>query len=113
MHLTHHDVPAHFGIRTKRYKLMFYYGRALPQYRGKKSMGWKPVSYLVEPTPPGWEFYDLVNDPHELVNQYGNPKYADLIAQLKEQLRRERSQLNETDENYPDFQRVIDEHWND
>jgi len=113
MHLTHHDVPAHFGIRTKRYKLMFYYGRALPRYRGKKSMGWKPVSYLVEPTPPGWEFYDLQNDPHEQVNQYGNPEYADRIAQLKQQLRREREQLNETDEDYPDFQQVIDAHWND
>ena len=113
MHLTHHDVPAHFGIRTKRHKLMFYYGRALPRYRGKKSMGWKPVSYPVEPTPPAWEFYDLEKDPHERVNQYRNPEYQDLIAQLKEQLRRERAQLDETDANYPDFQRVIEEHWND
>ncbi|UCD52604.1 MAG: sulfatase-like hydrolase/transferase [Phycisphaerales bacterium] len=113
MHLTHHDVPAHFGIRTKRHKLMFYYGRALPKYRGRKSMGWKPISYPVEPTPPGWEFYDLQNDPYELANQYRNPRYANLIAQLKEQLRRERARLNETDDRYPDFQQVIDEHWDD
>lgn len=113
MHLTHHDIPAHFGIRTKRHKLIFYYGRALPKYRGKKSMGWKPVSYPVEPTPAGWEFYDLQDDPHELVNQYHNPKYADLVARLKEQLRRQREQLNETDNDYPDFQKVIDAHWND
>ena len=113
MHLTHHDVPSHFGIRTKRYKLIFYYGRALPHYRGQKSMGWKPVSYPVAPTPPGWEFYDLRNDPHELINQYANPEYANLIAQLKVKLRHERAQLNETDEDYPDFQEVIDAHWND
>jgi len=113
MHLTHHDIPAHFGIRTKRHKLIFYYGRALPKYWGRKSMTWKSVSYPVGPTPAGWEFYDLQADPHELVNQYDNPKYADLIAQLKEQLRRQREQLNETDRNYPDFQKVIDEHWND
>jgi arylsulfatase A-like enzyme len=26
MHLTHHNVPAHIGLRTERYKLIFYYG---------------------------------------------------------------------------------------
>ncbi|MDU0354573.1 DUF4976 domain-containing protein [Paraglaciecola aquimarina] len=26
MHSAHHDVPAHFGLRTKRYKLIFFYG---------------------------------------------------------------------------------------
>ena len=113
MHLTHHDVPAHFGIRTKRYKLIFYYGRALPKYRGKKSMSWKPVSYPVCPSPAAWELYDLKKDPHEVVNQYGNPKYVKVAAQLKEQLRREREALNETDAAYPEFQKVIDEHWDD
>ncbi len=113
MHMTHHDIPAHFGIRTKRYKLIFYYGRALPQYRGKKSMGWKPVSYPVSPTPAAWEFYDLKKDPHEMVNRYGQARYKKIITQLKEQLRQERAALNETDANYPDFQKVVEEHWND
>lgn len=113
MHLTHHDVPAHFGIRTKRYKLIFYYGRALPKYRGKKSMSWLAKSFPVEPTPPGWELYDLKEDPHELVNQYANPGYRTVIAELKKELRNVRAELHETDERYPDFQAVIDEHWND
>jgi hypothetical protein len=113
MHLTHHDVPAHFGIRTKRYKLIFYYGRALPRYRGRKAMSWLPKSFLVEPTPPGWELYDLKKDPQELVNQYGDPRYRDIVSELKEQLRNTRSELNETDEQYPEFQEVIDKHWND
>lgn len=113
MHLTHHDVPAHFGVRTRRYKLIFYYGLALPQYRGRKSMTWLAKSFLVEPTPPGWEFYDLQADPRELVNQYRNPAYREVIAELKNELRRIRAELNETDERYPDFQKVIDEHWND
>jgi uncharacterized sulfatase len=113
MHLTHHDVPAHFGIRTKRYKLIFYYGRALPRYRGKKSMTWLRASYPVSPSPAAWELYDLKKDPFEVVNQYGNPKYAKVAAQLKAQLRREREALNETDAAYPDFQKVIDEHWDD
>jgi uncharacterized sulfatase len=113
MHLTHHDVPAHFGVRTRRYKLIFYYGRALPKYRGKKSMAWLADSFLVEPTPPGWEFYDLQNDPYELVNEYGNPAYQDVVARLKRQLRDVRAELNETDERYPDFRKVIEEHWDD
>ena len=113
MHMTHHDVPAHFGVRTSRYKLIFYYGRALPQYRDRKSMAWLEGSFLVEPTPPGWEFYDLKTDPQELVNLYDNPAYRNTIVELKRELRRVRARLNETDERYPDFQKVIDEHWDD
>jgi uncharacterized sulfatase len=113
MHLTHHDVPAHFGLRTQRYKLIFYYGQALPRYRGRKSMAWLANSFLVEPTPPAWEFYDLQQDPQELVNQYANPAFRTVIAELKQQLRQVRAELKETDGDYPDFQKVIDEHWND
>ena len=113
MHMTHHDVPAHFGIRTPRYKLIFYYGRALPKYRGRKSMPWLEDSFLVEPTPPGWEFYDLQEDPHELVNRYDEPAYSGTIAKLKQELKRVRQELNETDADYPEFQKVIDEHWDD
>jgi len=29
MHRAHHDVPAHYGLRTDRYKLIFFYGRPL------------------------------------------------------------------------------------
>ena len=113
MHLTHLDVPAHFGIRTVRYKLIFYYGRALPKYRGRKSMSWLADSFAVEPTPPGWEFYNLKQDPQELVNQYRNPEYRNVIADLKRELLKVRTELNETDEQFPDFQSVIDRHWAD
>lgn len=76
-------------------------------------MTWLPASYPVSPSPAAWEFYDLEKDRHEVVNQYGNPKYRKVVAQLKEQLQRERQELNETDGNYPDFQKVIEAHWND
>jgi len=112
MHLVHHDVPAHFGIRTKEYKLIFYYGRSLPGSKGK-SLSWLPVSYQIEPTPPAWELYDMKNDPHEVNNLYQDPKYTDIIADLKTELKRLRHELNETDKNYPEFQRVIDAHWDD
>ena len=29
MHMAHHDNPAHFGIRTKRFKLIYFYGMPL------------------------------------------------------------------------------------
>ena len=31
MHAAHHNVCAHYGIRTLRYKLIYYYGDALGQ----------------------------------------------------------------------------------
>ena len=46
-------------------------------------------------------------------NAYGDPKYKDIIAGLKEQLIKLREDLNETDANYPHIQKVIDAHWND
>ena len=29
MHMADHGVPAHYGVRTKQYKLIYYYGKAL------------------------------------------------------------------------------------
>lgn len=112
MHLTHHDVPANFGLRTKEYKLIFYYAQPYKESLvGTGSMWWKEDSYPIGPTPVAWEFYDLKKDPAENVNRYNDPTYADVIAGLKEDLRLKREALNETDENYPRFQKVIAENW--
>ncbi|HEG42688.1 MAG TPA: DUF4976 domain-containing protein [Phycisphaerales bacterium] len=35
-----------------------------------------------------WEFYDLKKDPVEMKSQYGNPKYAGKIKELKAELER-------------------------
>ena len=111
-HLTHHDVPAHFGLRTKRYKLMFYYSQPYKEEEvGKKSMWWKEVSHTIQPTPVAWEFYDLEKDPTESVNRYDDPEYRPIIAGLKQDLLAMRKELNETDEKFPRFQRVIAENW--
>jgi uncharacterized sulfatase len=114
MHLMHHDNPAHFGVRTADYKLILYYGQ--PENEsclGQLTMPWKKgESYKIEPTPPAWEFYDLRTDPHEMHNEYANPKYADTIRDLKGQLKQQRTDLHETDEARPHIQRVIDANWN-
>ena len=110
MHLMHHDNPAHFGLRTADYKLIFFYGQPSEEATsGKPSMPWmKERSFKIEPTPPAWEFYDLRTDPHENRNEYANPKYADTIRELKVELQHQREALNETDESRPHIQKVIE-----
>ena len=98
MHMAHNlAVPAHFGLRTDRYKLIFFYGTT-PD--GKN------------PTPVAWEVYDLTQDPQEMQNKYEDPKYATKIAELKEELQKKRQKLRETDDNFPAVQGIIDIHWN-
>jgi uncharacterized sulfatase len=91
-------VPAHFGLRTDRYKLIFLYGT---DDQGANR------------TPASWELYDLKNDPMENVNQYGNPEYREITRRLKRELKQTRIDHDETDAAYPEIQAVIDAHWND
>ncbi len=118
MHMAHaHANPAHFGVRTKEYKLIFFYG--CDYIKRKKESNWPnekiafstklPFEYF---TPPGWELYDLKNDPFEMNNLYGQPGYEDITSNLKKQLLSLRSEFNENDENYPHIQSIINEHWN-
>lgn len=113
MHIIHHYVPGHFGIRTKDYKLIFYYGtfwRAKDEY---KNFYWsKQYVGIDRDTPPAWEFYDLKKDPEELHNRYNDPAYKDIIAGLKVQLKQLRQDLNETDAKYPKIQKIVDDNWN-
>ena len=95
-HLVHHWNPAHLGLRTKEHKLIYYYGCAMDG--GGQ-------------TPPGWELYDLRADPHELHNVYDDPRYAEVVVQLKEQLRARRAEVGDTDEAFPEMRAVIEEFW--
>ena len=56
MHLAHHHVYAHYGVRTHRYKLIYYYADALGQ-----------PGAIDESKPPEWELFDLDEDPNELL----------------------------------------------
>jgi uncharacterized sulfatase len=112
MHIIHHYVPAHFGIRTNRYKLIFYYGKHYLPVEAFDEFYWADQYVGIDQkTPPAWEFYDLNLDPNELVNRYKDPDYAMIIDDLKDQLRKQRGELNETDDNYPDIQKIIEENW--
>ena len=112
MHMAHkHANPAHFGIRTKTHKLIFFYGVDYKN-RVKKIDPHNPKGQSGLKTPAGWELYDLVNDPFEMNNVYGKPEYREITKTLKKQLLAQRKQLNEGDEKYPHIQKIIDANWN-
>ena len=96
MHMAHHDNPGHVGIRTKKHKLIFYYGA---KYDG---------SYR---TPPAWELYDLAKDPAENVNVYDDPAYVDTVADLKERLAALRTRIGDTGEDFPDLEGILQDFW--
>ena len=80
MHMAHGlQVPAHFGIRGDRYKLIFFYG-CNPDGSGPK-------------TPAAWELYDTCKDPLEMNNLYGDPEYDRITNDMKAELERNRRRL--------------------
>ncbi len=107
MHMIHHSNPGHFGIRTKEYKLIFFYGQPYKEWDDKIAQFkcWDII------TPPAWELYDLRHDPQEMNNVYGDPRYDEVTKSLKAQLKEMRHNLNEEDDKYPNIQAVIDEYW--
>lgn len=114
MHMAHgHNNPAHFGIRTKRYKLIFFYGRDYTDTHNGNTVKGRDGNRFWKSTPPGWEFYDLEMDPREMHNRYADPKYAKIVADLKLKLRQERAEIGDTDQYYPLIQSIIEKHWND
>ncbi len=64
-----HHVAKHEGVTTGKAKLIHFY------------------------TLDEWELYDLEKDPHELVNVYGKPEYAEVQKELTSELERLRQEL--------------------
>ena len=64
-----------YGIRTKRYKLIHFY-------------------YDID----AWELYDLQKDPNELNNVYDKPEYADIVKELKADLKQLRKQYGDSEQ---------------
>ncbi len=69
-----HNTRAHYGVRTETHKLIYL---------------WKKDQ---------WELFDLVNDPQELHNLYGQPGHEKITAQLKAELLRLKKELRDNDE---------------
>ena len=103
MHLSHHHIPGHYGIRTDRYKLAFFYALPLDASLGKGTF---------TATTPGWELYDLQQDPQETHNVYGDPEYSDIVSQMKTRLLELKQEYGDNDERYPELMKVRASHWN-
>lgn len=98
---THHTIrPAHMGIRNERYKLIFYYGDPLDMTDGQESA-----------TKPAWDFYDLQKDPKEDHNVYHEKEYAPIIKQMKKEMIKLRLEAEDTDEIYPQMQKLFNEYF--
>jgi arylsulfatase A-like enzyme len=69
-----HNTRAHYGVRTETHKLIFF---------------WKIGQ---------WELFDLVNDPAELHNLYGQPAHERIAAELKAELLRLKRALGDEDQ---------------
>jgi arylsulfatase A-like enzyme len=84
MHIAHHNVYAHYGVRTTRHKLIYYYADALGQ-----------PGAIDDPKEPEWELFDLEQDPRELFSVYHDPAYADVVRDLRAELRRLQVQVGD------------------
>ena len=87
MHLAHHYVYAHYGVRTERYKLIYYYAKALGT-----------SGSIDDPKPPEWELFDLAQDEFELKNVYHDPAYTGVVHDLKAEMARLREQVEDWSE---------------
>jgi arylsulfatase A-like enzyme len=68
-----HMVKRHYGVRTKRYKLIHFYHDI-----------------------DAWELYDLKKDAHELNNVYDDLRYAGIVKELEAELQRLRKYYGDT-----------------
>lgn len=69
-----HRVYPHFGVRTRRYKLIRFYDKT-----------------------DCWELYDLEKDPHEIRNVYDDPAYASVVKELRAELRQLQEHYRDAD----------------
>ncbi|GLB47659.1 sulfatase [Neptunitalea sp. Y10] len=72
-----HMVQKHYGVRTKRYKLIHFYDNI-----------------------DVWEMYDLKEDPNEEHNVYNNPEYKDIQEELLTTLNDLQKQYHVTDKEF-------------
>ena len=56
----------------------------VPKNRGVRTERWKYIHYFEDPQE--YELYDLVADPDEKNNLYGNPEFAPIVAELRQRM---------------------------
>lgn len=66
-----HNAYAHYGVRDRRYKLIYWYNQGLGL----------PGTHDGD-EPPEWELFDTQDDPLELINVYGDARYRDVVERM-------------------------------
>jgi arylsulfatase A-like enzyme len=105
MHGAHFNIPGHYGVRTKDYKLIFFYGKGLGYSHSTRypSGDWQFEGNKIVDTDPYWEMYDLNKDPDELNNVYDDPAYADIQNELTTLLFELKKTYDDKDDKYPEM----------
>ena len=80
-----HACPAHYGVRTKTHQLISYYNDPLGQPGAEG-----PIA------PLEWELFDLVADPLEVNNLYGQPGTEEVTNTLLAELARQQTGVGDT-----------------
>ena len=75
-------------------------------HKGKNVKG-KDGNRFWRNTPIAWELYDLEKDPKEMVNQYLNPEYSEVVKELKELLLKTRNDIGDTDDEFPIIKEIF------
>lgn len=108
MNEAHHNVAAHYGIRTHKYKLIYYYYDGCGQPGTIKPFhcaGRRKIPSLAG-MEPEWELFDLEKDPYEMHNVVADPQYASVFRELHDELHRLQTEVG--DERYC---KDVDEDW--
>ncbi|MFL2619879.1 MAG: sulfatase [Flavobacteriaceae bacterium] len=84
--------PAHLGIRSKKSKLIYFYGEGLNKKNTSKIK-----------TSEAWEYYDLEKDPLELKNEFYNPTYKKDILKLRHELIKLKDSIRDYETTVPEI----------
>jgi arylsulfatase A-like enzyme len=87
MNSSDHNVAAHYGVRTMRHKLIYYYYDDCGQ-PGTGNRNFAGSAPDIKGHAPEWELFDLERDPREMRNVYADPAYAAVRDQLRDELHR-------------------------
>jgi arylsulfatase A-like enzyme len=88
MHHADHNVAAHYGIRTKTHKLIYYYADPMDQPGTDGGLAGAGRSDPNAPLDlePEWELFDPGKDPLEMNSVHDDPAYSGVVRELTEKL---------------------------
>jgi len=79
-----HNAYAHYGVRTHRYKLIYWYNQDCGQPGAQAGTD-----------EPEWELFDLEHDPLELNNVYHDPQYRTVVHEMTAGLERKMAEIGD------------------